>query len=97
MLPLEKFSEHLSEHEMSQCQQNLRKSWYSMSVEVFTAFIFWVMILFELVQYRSHSGLCIRNIVFYYFPDFRWTLQYEIAAAADVGVRLYKEETPAED
>lgn len=38
VLPLDKFAEHLSLTEMAQCTSSSRKSWFTMSVEVFTSY-----------------------------------------------------------
>ena len=47
VMPLEMFNELLSPIEILKCQMNQgRRSWYSLTVEVFTAFIFRVSILF---------------------------------------------------
>jgi len=43
-MPIDKFNEILSAEDMSTCKQNPRKTWYSMSLEVFTSFIFQVII-----------------------------------------------------
>ena len=45
VLELEKFKELLSPKEVKACLENSIKTWYSMPLEVFTSFIFKVLLL----------------------------------------------------
>ena len=63
-----------------------------MSVEVFTSFIFRVILQNTLSIYFFYSLYFFHSIANVYI-----VVQYEIAAAADVAVRLYKEETLEDD
>ena len=45
VLELEKFKELLSPEEVKACLENSKKTWYSMPLEVFTSFIFKVLLL----------------------------------------------------
>jgi len=63
-----------------------------MSVEVFTSFIFQVIFL-------KHSTHIIISfiLILYDVSDFLISVQFEIAAAADIAVRKYKEDTDEKD
>jgi len=44
-MPIDKFNKILSAEEMQTCKQNPRKTWYSMPLEVFTTFIYQVIVI----------------------------------------------------
>jgi len=45
VMPIKEFKELLNDFEYTKCQQNLKKTWYSMSLKVFTSFIFQVCLV----------------------------------------------------
>ena len=99
-MPLSYFSELLSPEEMERCRNSVKRGWTNLQQDVFTSLMFRVIFLLSLLYCIFCSRECVHfsikictsNILF-----FGTLFQQDIAAAGDLAVLVYREETKPED
>ena len=99
-MPLSHFTELLSPQELERCRNSVKRGWTNLQQDVFTCLMFRVIFLLSLLYGIFHSRECVNFSIKIYTPNilvFGALFQQDIAAAGDLAVLVYREETKPED